>query len=125
MPTSHQNSMVNGHNDDEKYWSSVASDTEISENPIYRFLGLIGLPDREKTVTTSSSSTSSSTTSSSSTSSFTTAFLSPLLPPLTPPLTSPLTPPLTPPLPPRCGCCGGVSTNSISGPGVGGAVAFF
>ena len=121
-----------------------------SENPNHRFLGLIGLPCLEKTITTSSStsSTSSSTTSSSTTSSSTT-FLP--LPPLLP------LPPFSPllslsPFPPCCGeasdeasggvgkarhcggaaprlsrcyCCSGARFSGISGPGVGGAVAFF
>ena len=93
MLTSHQNSIVTKHNDNKKYWSSITSDTKISKNLIYRFLDLIGLPIREKTVTISSSSTSSFTTSS-----FTTTFLPPLLPSLISSLISPFTSSLTPPL---------------------------
>ena len=157
MPTFHQNSMATRHNHEGQYWTSIASNIDVSENPIYLFLGLIGLPVREKTVTISSSTTSSSTTSSSITSSSTTSSLTTFLPP--PPL--PPLPPLSPlpsllslsprcyccgeasdgacgeacggarhccgaglPLP-CCCCCGGVSVGGISGPGVGGAVAFF
>ena len=151
MPTFHQNSMATPYNRDGQYWTFIASNIDVSENPIYRFLGLIGLPVREKIVATSSSTTSSSTTSSSITSSSTTSSLTTFLPlPPLPPL-----PPLSP-LSPRCYCCGeasggacgeacagarhccgvglpppcccccdGVSVSGISGPGVGGAVAFF
>ena len=163
MPTFHPNSMATRHNHKGQYWTSIASNIDVSENPIYRFLGLNGLPVREKTVATSSSTTSSSTTSSSIISSSTTSSLTTFLPlPPFPPLPPLLPLPPLPPLPsllslsprcyccgeasggacgeacggarhccgaglplPCCCCCGGVSVSGISGPGVGGAVAFF